>query len=321
MLERKVRMRIIDAHCDALLKLVRDDQLSFHEKNDSMQVQYRYLEKANVILQAFAIFISPKVTANHRFDAALDMVDEFYEKVICNGKMKPVYSSSDLMSLFEKGQSKRGAILTLEGADALQGNIVYLRTLYRLGVRALGFTWNHRNEAADGVEEPNPGGLSLFGRQVLKEANRLGIVLDVSHLAEKGFWDVIEYTQAPIMASHSNCKSVYPHQRNLNDEQLQAIFKNGGVVGLTFVPQFITNAKNVMITDLLNHLEHVLSLGGEDHVAFGSDFDGIDTTMADLTNVSFYNRLVEELLKNYKKEQVEKWLSINWKNLFCQVLK
>jgi membrane dipeptidase len=321
MAEGRVRMKIIDAHCDALLKLVRDDKLSFYDKNDHMHVQYTYIEKANVALQAFAIFVSPKIPVNQRFDAALDMADKYYEKVICDGRMQPVCSSDDLAGLFTTEETKHGAILTLEGADALEGNIVYLRTLYRLGVRALGLTWNHRNEAADGVEEPNPGGLSIFGRQVVAEANRLGIIIDVSHLAEKGFWDVIEYTQAPIMASHSNCKSIYPHRRNLSDEQLRALFQIDGVVGLTFVPQFISNNENVTIKDLLRHLEHILALGGEDHVAFGSDFDGIDTTMVDLKNTSFYNSLVESLLKNYKEAQVEKWLTKNWYNLFGRVLK
>ena len=232
-----------------------------------------------------------------RFHFALKMVDVFYQRVIKKGKLQPVYVSQDIENLFHDNRPHRGGMLSLEGADALQGDVMNLRILYRLGLRALGFTWNHRNEAADGVEEPNPGGLSQFGRQLLVEANRLRILLDVSHLSEKGFWDVMELSETPAFASHSNCKTIYNHRRNLSDDQIKAIILKGGVIGLTFVPYFIRKGEKVRTKDLLRHLDHVLSLGGEDHIAFGSDFDGISQTMEDLQNTGDYTHLVNELLK------------------------
>ncbi|RXT15190.1 dipeptidase [Ammoniphilus sp. CFH 90114] len=313
-------MKIIDAHCDALLKLLEEPALSFYAPNEKLQVQYSFMERSNVAVQAFAMFVYPETPVQLRFDTALQMVDIFHEKVVKESKLMPIYKAKDLDTVMKEGSSIRGGLLTLEGADALQGNIVNLRTLYRLGVRALGFTWNYRNEAADGVEEPNPSGLSHFGREVLRECNRLGIVLDVSHLSEKGFWDVVELSSQSFIASHSNCLRVHKHQRNLNDEQIKAIYQKNGVLGLTFVPYFIANKEQISIDDFLLHLEHALALGGEDHIAFGSDFDGITQTMVDLKSMEYYTQLVNSLLVHYKEEQVAKWLHGNWSRVFREVL-
>lgn len=312
-------MKIVDAHCDALWKMVEDSSLNFYDKDSRLHVHFQNMEKSNIALQAFALFVPPSIHASHRFEYALRMIDVFYERVIKEGTLIPIYSSEDVKLVLSDSSSCKGAMLTLEGADALQGSLVHLRVLHRLGVRVLGFSWNHRNEAADGVEEPHAGGLSLFGRQLLEEANRLKMVLDISHLAEKGFWDVIELSKSPIIASHSNCQSIHPHRRNLSDRQIQAIIKSRGIIGLTFVPDFIANKDQVTIDDLLKHIEHLLGLGGENHIGFGSDFDGISRTMGNLQNTGDYDNLVNALLKNYREDQVYKWLTGNWRRLLLEI--
>lgn len=310
-----------DTHCDVLLKLWESERsLSFYEAGQQLHVQYQYMVKADIKVQAFAIFVPPDVPVHHRFHAALEMIDIFYEEVVGKGeKIRSISSSADL-DTDRVRHGPRGALLTLEGADALQGNITYLRTLYRLGVRSLGLTWNWRNEAADGVEEPNPGGLSKFGRELVEEAQRLGIAIDISHLSEKGFWDVMEMAQAPVLASHSNCKAIHNHQRNLTDEQIKAIIQNDGVIGLTFVPSFVAGGNKVTIRHLLKHVEHVCSLGGEKHLGFGSDFDGITKTMADLSNQGEYEKLQEILLKHYPENVVRGFLFDNWQHLYKRIL-
>ncbi|KIL45115.1 dipeptidase [Jeotgalibacillus soli] len=314
-------MKIIDAHCDALSKLIRDDTLSFHVPNNKMESQFEYMKKANMAAQIFAVFVPPDLPSNQRFNTALKMIEKFHYDVVKKDTLIPILNGKDLEKVCGEKTQIRGGILSLEGADALEGNLLYMNTLYRLGMRALGFTWNFRNEAADGVEEPNAGGLSVFGMQVLIEANKLGIMLDVSHLSEKGFWNVAENSKDPFIASHSNCQQIYHHKRNLSNEQLQAIFKKGGVVGLTFVPSFITDEKKVNVTHFLKHVDHVLTLGGENHLAFGSDFDGVSYTMEDLINGESYIILIEALLKQYKEEQVKKWMHENWLRVFSAVLK
>ncbi|MCP3764667.1 dipeptidase [Domibacillus sp. A3M-37] len=314
-------MKIIDAHCDALSKLIRDEGLSFHVPNNKMESQFEYMKKVNMAAQIFAVFVPPGIPSNQRFYTALKMVEKFHSDVVKKDSLIPILSARDLEKVCAEKADIRGGILSLEGADALEGNLLYLTILYRLGLRALGFTWNFRNEAADGVEEPQAGGLSVFGKQVLHKANELGIMLDVSHLSEKGFWNVVEESKDPFIASHSNCQHVYFDKRNLSNEQLKAIFTKGGVVGLTFIPAFITNKKDVNVIHFLKHVDHVLALGGENHLAFGSDFDGMDYTMDDLINGERYIILIEALLKQYKEEQVKKWLHGNWMRVFSAVLK
>src|SRR5690606_34269437 len=124
--------------------------------------------------------------------------------------------------------------------------------------------------------EPRGGGLTARGRELVAECNRLGIALDVSHLSERGFWELMERTQDAPIASHSNAKALCSHPRNLTDEQIHAIIKTGGRIGITFVPYFLRAGGGAAIDDVLRHLEHICSLGGAGHVAFGSDFDGID---------------------------------------------
>ncbi len=130
--------------------------------------------------------------------------------------------------------------MTVEGGEPLEGEIRILRVLYRLGVRGLGLTWNNRNELADGVgEDRTGGGLTSLGRQVVQEMNRLGMFVDVSHLSEPGFWNVMELCTAPVIASHSNCSAVWNHPRNLTDRQIKAIAEHGGVIGVNLVPDFV----------------------------------------------------------------------------------
>lgn len=312
-------MRIFDAHCDALLKLWQHPDLSFTEVDERIQVTLPDMGKGNVDLQVFASFVPMEIPAIQRFSAVLQMVQLFHEKVIGSG-LTPIYTKEDFDQCVLK--RKKGAILFVEGAHPLEESMTNLYTLYRLGVRGIGFTWNFRNALADGCHEPNPGGLSLFGRKVLAEMNGLGMMVDVSHLAEPGFWDVVELTTAPFIASHSNAKAICDHPRNLSDEQIKAMINKDAVIGLTFVDFFVaTEKRTVWIDDLLRHLDHVCSLGGVDHVAFSSDFDGTSVSFGDLKRASDYPLLVDALLKRYKEAEVEKFLYENWLRVFRNVIK
>lgn len=311
-------MKIFDGHCDVLWKLWEEEQ-DFYDKQGSLQVNYHNMKKADVHLQTFAIYIPEKVKGSQRFSTALTMVDLFYEKIVKDQSyMVPILNANDLLKLKDSG--KRGALLSLEGADALEGSLEYLRILYRLGVRSLGLTWNFRNEAGDGCGERNPGGLSRFGREVIFEANRLGVIIDVSHLSETGFWEVAKLSSKPFIASHSNCRAICDHPRNLTDDQIFMVISKGGVMGLTFVPAFVSKKEQVIITDILKHIEHLLSLGAEDHMAFGSDFDGIDETIHRLENQGDYLHLQEVLLQHYTSTQIEKWFWGNWNRVYLEVL-
>lgn len=303
-------MRSMDAHCDVLYKMWLNPERSFYDTDSDLDVTYPNLKEAEIALQTFAVWVPAEVPVGQRFAAAIKQIDDFYEKVIQNGEKVFLVTSGEQLN--ECSPTRIGALLSLEGADALQGELQFLRTFYRLGVRQMGLTWNHANEVADGIKEERGGGLTRFGRQVIEEMSRLGMVLDVSHLSVKGFWEVIEHPDLPVIASHSNSRAVCPHVRNLEDEQIKALIHKNGLIGITYVPYFVhfphTEAG---IDHLIKHIEHICGLGGENHLFFGSDFDGMDDKIPHLENASQLNNLKEALLKRYPETLVKKWA---WEN-------
>lgn len=165
-----------------------------------------------------------------------------------------------------------GFLLVLEGGRPLEGSIAMLRQFFRLGIRCLLLTWNGRNELADGVGEgSSAGGLSSFGREVVREMRQLGMLLDLSHLAERGFYEAVETYGGPVLATHSNARTLHDHPRNLTDEQVRAVARTGGVVGVAFLPTFLGPGRPTIET-IVDHIEHVAGLVGAEHVAIGPDF-------------------------------------------------
>lgn len=165
-------------------------------------------------------------------------------------------------------------VLAMEGGEPVQDGIESLRVFYELGVRVFGFTWNQRNLLAEGVgEERAAGGLTELGREMVAEANRLGVLLDVSHLSVKSFWDMIEVSDAPIIASHSNAKALCSHRRNLDDDQIRALAAKGGAIGINGVAAFITDdPQQATLDTMLDHLDYIANLAGVEQVALGPDF-------------------------------------------------
>ncbi|UOF89425.1 dipeptidase [Fodinisporobacter ferrooxydans] len=288
---------LIDGHADILWR-IDQEHLLFYEPTSALQASYQALRDGGVHLQFFAIFTDPKLTPADSLKAVLAYIDTFH-RCIVSDRLQPVYQYKDILKIRQSGQT--GGMLSIEGAQCLQGDIRMLHILYRLGVRAVGLTWNHANDIADGVGEPRGAGLSKFGRAVVAEMNRLGMIVDVSHLSERGFWDVAEQSTKPFIASHSNCKAVFPHRRNLTDDQIHAIIAKSGTVGMTFVPDFITDGP-ATVDDIIRHIDHVLSLGGQKSIAFGSDFDGITETMVDLKRAKYFPILLEQIEKRYGRD-------------------
>lgn len=217
--------------------------------------------------------------------------------------MRKLKKISDWNEIGQLKEGEIGAVLTLEGADAIGNDLTKLRTLYQLGVKSVGLTWNNANLCADGAGEPRAGGLTELGFEVVRLNNENRVLTDVSHLSEAGFWDVMESAHYPI-ASHSNSKTLCDHPRNLTDEQAQAIFSKGGFIGLVYNPPFITGRDDATMDDLLKHLEHFCELGGKENIAFGSDFDGISHYVKNLEDAGEYQNLINELLKRYREEDV-----------------
>ncbi len=285
-----------------------DPTIDFYH-SDKLQVTLKGLEQSGAKIQSFAIYIPETVHPDMRFHASLKMVDIFYEKILKPyPHLKLVQSQKDAARL---QANEIGAILTLEGCEAIGSDMVKLKTLLRLGVTSVGLTWNNANAVADGALEPRGAGLSLFGREVVDQLNKHHCLCDVSHLSEQGFWDVIELASLPY-ASHSNAYTLCPHPRNLRDDQIKALIEINRVIGITFVPEFLSGTTSASITDIVRHLDYICALGGENHVGFGSDFDGTTHSVKDLQSINHYPHLIDELTKYYSSSQVEKFL---YKNL------
>lgn len=307
---------IVDAHTDVLCKCLDNDKLNFYENCSDLQLNYPNMVRGKIDAQIFAIFIPDK--SYGKFNTAIQMIDIFYEKIIKKSeKLNIVKNYQDIEDCIEKDE--KVAILSLEGADSIEGDLGKLRTFYRLGVRAMGLTWNFANEVADGIEEKRGGGLTNFGFEVIDEMNRLGMMIDVSHLSEKGFWEVINKSKIPIMASHSNARSICNHPRNLTDDQIKAIIKNNGMIGVTYVRDFTSKTENPSIDDLLIHINHIIKLGGTNNIGLGSDFDGA-YTLEGLDNAGEINNLVNALNNIYDDKLVRGILRENWLNYFKKVI-
>lgn len=211
------------------------------------------------------------------------------------------------------------AVLTIENSEVLERSLWVLPVLHRLGVRSMTLTWSYRAHAADGAfENVTRGGLTHFGRDLVRLMNEYGMIVDISHISDQGFWDVIDVTNAPIIGSHNACRALCEHPRNLTDDQIRAVADNGGVIGVTYVPSFMdADESKHTVERLLDHFDHIAQVGGTDCVGLGSDFDGGGDVVKDATVVP---QITESLLqRGWKEDDLRKMLGLNHLRVFRQV--
>ena len=315
-------MFICDCHCDTLTEL--------YNKNASLYENEQHFDIKRQIalgggLQFCAIYVPTEVfryQGGLRYTLCLlDKYNQEIKKLHENGiDVLQVRTAEDAGNVLKH---KAATLLAIEEGGAIDGSLEALRCLYELGVRAMTLTWSNRNDIADGINEEATGsGLTLFGKQVVAEMNRLGMLVDVSHISTAGFWSVIETSTKPIIATHSNAKSLCSHPRNLNDEQIKALAQNGGLAGITFAGQFLEEDwRNACIESVYKHIDYMLNLiGNDDHIGFGSDFDGISHPPYNIQGVQDYKPLIEYLSKYYSDETINKITHQNVINLPQKVL-
>ena len=315
-------MFICDCHCDTLTEL--------YNKNASLYENEQHFDIKRQIalgggLQFCAIYVPTEVfryQGGLRYTLCLlDKYNQEIKKLHENGiDVLQVRTAEDAGNVLKH---KAATLLAIEEGGAIDGSLEALRCLYELGVRAMTLTWSNRNDIADGINEEATGsGLTLFGKQVVAEMNRLGMLVDVSHISTAGFWSVIETSSKPIIATHSNAKSLCAHPRNLNDEQIKALAQNGGLAGITFAGQFLEEDwRNACIESVYKHIDYMLNLiGNDDHIGFGSDFDGISHPPYNIQGVQDYKPLIEYLSKYYSDETINKITHQNIINLLQKVL-
>ena len=296
---------IADMHCDTLAKLMKSGG-ELWERNERYHLDLPRMKEAGVCCQFFAVCVQEAYRYEGGFQRTSHIFQTFQKKISSEKDIAVVRDSIELKKNIEK--RRISAILSVEGGEALEGKIENLLNLYEVGVRCLTLTWNWRNALGDGVwVTDEPKGLTPFGKDVIKCMNDIGMVIDVSHIAVPGFWECVELSTKPIIASHSGCYALAPHPRNLRDSQIKAIADIGGVIGINFYPPFLrSNADKVgaSLLDILDHIDHVVKVGGIDCVAIGSDFDGIDSVPLGLEDVTGFPRLVDGLIERGDRKSV-----------------
>lgn len=303
------RARPVDAHADTITYVL-DEGLPFLE-GSPRHLDHPRLSALGFGTQVLTCWNEPEYTGVTAFSRAMAKIGAFH-RLARRGGLRQVLRPADL-----DGPGV-GYVLSLEDAAPVMGSEVHLEALYAAGVRMIGLTWNGRNELADGVlAAERPSGLTRVGEAIVEAMEHLGIVVDCSHLAEPGFWDVARLATKPFACSHSNAKAVCGHPRNLTDEQLQALAEAGGVTGLCFAPQFLREGGEATIDDAVRHVDHIVSKFGPRVLGLGSDWDGIASTPEGLAGVQDLTALVAALLKRgYDEASLRLLLADNWKRVF-----
>lgn len=309
---------ILDSHCDTITKLM---DIGGNLYRNSGHLDIERMNKSQLRVQFFAAWIAPQYCPGDAIKQTLKIIDKFYRELEYNQTYIELACSYDDI-IKNQNNNKLSAVLTIEGGEALEGDLSVLRIFYRLGVRAITLTWNYRNQIADGVkDESSNGGLTPFGVEVIKEMNRLKMMIDISHLSEAGFWDVVRYSNAPIFASHSNTRAVCSHPRNLKDEQIKAVAEKEGIIGINFYPAFVKEQGKVNVKDIVEHINYIRNLIGIDYIGLGGDFDGIDQTPVDISDITGYENLFYELrLQNYSMSDIDKIFNGNYMKFIKKVI-
>ncbi len=275
--------KIVDLHCDTISSLQRNGQSLY---DNSCHFDIKRARKAGIGLQFFAMFTMPQ-GMNESMRQILKQVEKYHNELDQYQEyLQPVYTYEDIVAA--ESTEKMAGILHLEGAEALGNDSEILSLLYRLGLRSLGLTWNNRNLLADGVGEEGAGGISRKGKEIILLMEKLGIMLDLSHISVNSYYDALTIHSKPVLVTHANARALCNHRRNLDDCQLKALAENSGVIGINQVPEFIKEDGKPELNDLLDHIVYISELIGVEHVALGSDFDGADVLL--MQGVEEYSR-------------------------------
>lgn len=331
------KLNVVDMHCDTILELRskrsqgKPDTL---RKNDG-HIDLLRLRNSGYLLQNFALFIY-KALDEDPWEQAMNLLAVYEEEMAQNQDLiAPVYCYEDIEKNAKVG--KLSSMLTVEEGAACKGELSKLHTLYEKGVRMMSLTWNYPNELAypnlyaskedDDINTPDTeNGLTQTGRIFVEEMERIGMIVDVSHLSDAGFYDVLSCTKKPFVASHSDARSLCSCVRNLTDDMIRALAERGGVMGMNFAAEFLIQLPAGVhnpgtIDDIVRHAKHIVNVGGIDVLGLGSDFDGI-ATHEELVGAQGMEKLYDRLLKNgFTSGQVDKIFSENVLRVYKECLK
>ncbi len=337
-------MRVIDMHCDTISRILerrkRGETISLRE-NDLM-IDLIKLKKGRYSVQNFALYVEQK-EGESSFLKGKELLSVFNEEISKNKDIiSQVYSTPDILENEKEG--KLSALLTVEEGGVCEGRMENLHFLYKAGVRMMTLTWNFPNEIGypnfnkegDFYKPNRKDGLTRTGIEFVQEMERLGMIVDVSHLSDAGFYDVLKYTKGPFVASHSNARAVCPVVRNLTDDMIIKLAKRGGVIGLNYSVDFLRDHPergkvdgknpenwgygNASLEDIVEHAKHIANIGGIECVGLGSDFDGIPLH-PELPGADTIPKLAQMMMKKgFSGSEIDKILYRNVFRLYKEVL-
>ena len=333
---------VIDSHCDTPIRLM--DGCDIAKASKEGHYDLVRMREGGLTSTFFAIYTSNSLSPDQATARAFNMISRIYDFIAQNSDQVALGRyPKDLYELRKEG--KLGIFLGMENGAPIQKDLSLLRLFYKLGVRYLTLTHAGTNEICDSCTSKTPqwNGLSPFGIDLVKEMNRLGMMVDVSHISDAAFYDVLKYSKAPVVASHSCCRSICNIPRNMSDQMIKDLAAQSGVIQINFYPYFLDEKYRAASTPLfekfdevetlwktdrekyaplykevkeellaikapsykrvVDHIEHVISLVGNSHVGIGTDFDGIETTPAGLEDVSCLKVITKELLKRNFSER------------------
>ncbi len=354
-LEIHRRAIVVDTHSDLTSRLV-DEGVDIGGRLPDGHQDLPRMQEGGLDVQFFSVYVAARYAKKGGPKRAMEMMDAVYRMVeTFPDRIQLATSVSDIYRIVSQG--KIAALMGLEGGHALENSMHILRMFHRMGIRYVTLTHSNTNDWCDSsTDQPRWGGLNDLGEKIVAEMNRIGMMIDVSHISDEAFWDVMRVSKAPVIASHSSCRAIANMQRNMSDDMIKALAKNGGVIMINFGSSFLNrewgkrtnyilqqirdkyrgdfgmwgkmwdemNQKDPLppatLKDLIDHIDHVVQLVGPDYVGLGSDFDGVSALPVGMEDVSKLPAITYELLKRgYKEEDIRKILGGNLLRVMSEV--
>ena len=288
------------------------DKLDIRLPQPKIHTDIPRLRQGGVGGQFWSVFVPATLQGGSAVTATLEQIDVVHRMVRkYPDTFELAETAADVERIFKAGRI--ASLIGMEGGHSINNSLATLRMFHAVGARYMTLTHSTNIAWADsGTDKPKLGGLSAFGEEVVREMNRLGMLVDLSHTSGDAMLDAIRVSEAPVIFSHSDVRALNDHDRNVPDDVLRLLPKNGGIVMVTFVPGFLKAGGKATLADAANHLDHVRKVSGPDHVGIGSDFDGIPTVPVGLEDVSKYPALTAELLRRgWSEIDVRKALGMN----------
>lgn len=325
-------MKVLDMHCDTITRLYEEYPNESLLENTG-HIDLKKMQKGDYLLQNFAMFTNLGNTSKP-FLKVNQYINYYYQEIEKYPDLiQPVYCYQDILD--HRDQGIMSSMLTLEEGAVIEDDLSLLQHYYRLGVRMITLTWNYKN----GIGHPNfshakcyedtlkintKDGLTPFGIRYIQEMERLGIIIDVSHLSDAGFYDVLNNTTKPFVASHSNARHLCKAARNMSDDMILKLAKRGGVMGINFYGNFLVDGDGhckSCIEDMVKHILYIKDLAGIDCIGLGSDFDGINSEL-EMKDASYYQLLYGALVKaGLSEEEIEKIFYKNVLRVYKEILR